>query len=102
MPELRRITMYRATSRSMLFMGGERGLVIMTIVVSGALVFTGMTWTSFLIGALLFFFGLYALRKMAIVDPELSTIFKRWYFTLNQKRYLARGNPHGRNYLSPK
>ena len=94
--------MYRATSRSMLFMGGERELVIMTIVVSGALVFTGMTWTSFLIGAGLFFFGLYGLRKMANVDPELSKIFRRWYFTLNQKRYMARSNPHSTSYTSPK
>ncbi len=86
--ELRRIPVYQSLNRSNLILGGERELTLLAALVSGALVFLGLSAVTTLLGAGLWFGSLFVLRRMAKADPKLSLVYRRH---LNyQRSYLAK------------
>jgi len=63
--ELRRIPIYQSLNRPNLILGGERELTLMSALISGALVFLGMSLLTTLLGVTVWSCSLFALRKMA-------------------------------------
>ena len=86
--ELRRIPIYQSLNRSNLILGGERELTLLSALISGALVFLGMSFVTTLLGIGLWVTSLFLLRKMAKTDPKLSRVYRR-HLTY-QASYLAK------------
>ncbi|HNK51399.1 MAG TPA: conjugal transfer protein TrbD, partial [Nitrospira sp.] len=66
---LRKIPIRRAGNRDNLFMGGDRELVMFSGLLAFALVFSAQELRATVVGLLLWFGALYALRIMAKADP---------------------------------
>ena len=73
--ELRKIRMYRATVRQFLVAGAEREPMLMSIILSGALVFAGLTWLTTIVGLVFLISSHFFLRRMAANDPQLTRVF---------------------------
>jgi type IV secretory pathway TrbD component len=86
--ELRRIPIYQSLNRSNLILGGERELTLLSALVSGALVFLGMSPVTTLLGAGVWTLSLFVLRKMAKADPKMSLVYRR--HLAYQSAYLAK------------
>ncbi len=98
--ELRRIRMYRAMSRSFLFMGGERELMIMLIVFCATIGFSGMSIITTIISVFLWLVGVFLLRKMAKKDPQMTKVFLRYWNLYRQPYYEARSRPTSKGHIS--
>ncbi len=81
----------RSLVRPLLLLGGDRELVLLSGLLSGALIFTSMTWFSAAYGLLLWFGGLALLRSMAKADPLMRKVYLR--HRLYQKYYPPRSTP---------
>jgi type IV secretion system protein VirB3 len=79
---MRQTPIRRAGNRKVLFMGGERELVMLSGLCAAVLIFIGQTLASTLYGLGLWFAALGFLRKIAKADPEMSKVFWR---SLNYK-----------------
>ncbi|EAK4321605.1 conjugal transfer protein TrbD [Campylobacter coli] len=75
--ELQRIDIYSALNKPNLIFGADRELILMVGVISFALIFTGATLLTSIIGIFLFFFCNMLLRLMAKSDPLMRQIFLR-------------------------
>jgi type IV secretion system protein VirB3 len=60
----------------------------MSALISGALVFLGMSLLTTLLGVTVWSCSLFALRKMAKVDPRMSLVYRR--HLVYQPTYLAK------------
>jgi len=67
-----------------LFMGGERELSLMVIMVSVVMIIFVQTWTAFFSGIVLWFVAMPLLRAMAKKDTQMSQVYKR---SLNYQTY---------------
>lgn len=90
--ELKQNPVRKSLLTPILFMGGERELSLVTIMVSAALIVFIQTWLAFFTGLLLWFVALPLLRSMAKKDTQMSKIYRR---SLNyQKFYPAASSIH--------
>ena len=74
---LRKIPIRRAGNRDNLFMGGDRELVMFSGLLAFALVFSAQELRATVVGLLLWFGALYALRIMAKADPRMRHVYLR-------------------------
>lgn len=92
--ELTRVTIHRAPIRIMMFMGGERNLVITSGMFCAYMVYLLSFRYNLLIGMLvgvsLWVVCLMVLRRMAIADPQMWKVFNRHI------KYKAFYPAHGR------
>ncbi len=74
---LRITEFHRALSRPNLILGGERNLVLLTVLVAATLIMIGQSLLSVGVGLLLYVLGQGALSAMAKSDPEMSKVYLR-------------------------
>lgn len=87
-PESHRLTpFHRALHRPQQIMGGERELMLFSMLITGGLVVSALNLVATVIGLVLWLICVYGLRKMAKSDPEMSKVY------LRQLKY--------RNYYGP-
>jgi type IV secretory pathway TrbD component len=76
--EARRLTpFHRALHRPQQIMGGERELMLFSMLVAGGLIVSALNMVATAIGLVLWLICVHALRKMAKSDPELSKVYIR-------------------------
>ncbi len=94
MSDLRRTILHRALHRPNLLLGGERELVMFTLLFSGGLAATALNLPALIVGGLVWGLSVGLLRRMAKEDPQMSSVYRR------QLRYgvfyPARSTPHRR------
>lgn len=78
----------KSGNRDNLFLGGDRELVMFSGLCAFALMVTAQDWVAFIVGTLLWFGSVAALRLMAKADPKL-----RWVY-LRHRRYQRYYPPH--------
>jgi type IV secretion system protein VirB3 len=74
---LEHVPIHRALTRSNLFLGGDRELVMFTGLLAGTMVFYAFEWKSAVVGAVFWFFSVSILRLMAKHDPKLRFVYMR-------------------------
>lgn len=97
--ELRQVPLYRATTRTLMVLGAERELTLILMILSGVLVFTSLSIETTLVGAFVWFFGLFLLRQLARHDPQIARIFLRYWVRYRRPSYLAAARPSSAGYL---
>ncbi|WP_443694909.1 conjugal transfer protein TrbD [Pseudomonas sp.] len=76
--ESRRLTpFHRALHRPQQIMGGERELMLFSMLVAGGLIVSALNLVATAIGLVLWLICVHSLRKMAKADPELSKVYIR-------------------------
>jgi len=75
---LERTRIHRALSRPNLLLGADRELVLVTGLAAAILIFVVLTWTSALVGFLLWTIVLGILRMMAKADPQMRAVYARY------------------------
>lgn len=75
---MRTVPIHRSISRSNLFLGGDRELVMMSGLIAFALIFTAQKWVATIFGIVLWFGALFVLRLMAKADPQMRHVFLRY------------------------
>ncbi len=89
--QLQRADIYSALNKPNLIFGADRELILVTGVISFALIFTGLTFITTILGLFLLFFCGFFLRLMAKSDPLMRFIFMK---QLKYKNfYVARSTP---------
>ena len=68
---------YHSLQTPLLFLGGERELSLMVVLLSVALVVLVQTPVSLILGLGLWLLGMQALRWMARRDPQFSRVYRR-------------------------
>ena len=77
MDEPRRIPIHRSLNRPNLILGGERELVLMTMLFAAMIAFTASSWAQVVIG-LVFWLAVHTvLVDMAKNDPVMSKVYLR-------------------------
>ena len=74
---LRRLPVHRVLHRPALFLGGERELALMTLIIAGGLAVSGMNLVSFVVGGILWFCSIPVFRWMAKSDPQMTKVYIR-------------------------
>jgi type IV secretion system protein VirB3 len=75
----RRLKIFRSLNQQNLILGCEREVVLCFALFCVALVFIGQSVLSFVVGSLLWGFGVFFLRKMAKIDPQMAKVFSLHY-----------------------
>lgn len=88
---LQRVEIYGALNKPNLIFGCDRELILMSGVIAFALMFSGMTIISTVVGIFILMFNGFFLRLMAKSDPLMRFIFMRQI--KYKKFYLARSTP---------
>lgn len=83
---LRRTATYRALHRPQQVWGGERELMLTSMLVAGGIIVAAMNWFATIIGLILWFACVYGLRQMAKADPHMSKVYLR---QLKYQNYYA-------------
>lgn len=83
---------YRFGWRPVLFMGGDRELVLLTALFSGIIMFYSFDLVLFIIAFILFMVSLKAFRMIAKADPLMKNVYLR--HTKYKGIYLARSTPY--------
>lgn len=91
METLDRVDIYTALNKPNLVFGADRELVLTTGVFCAALIFTGLTVITTIIGLFLLMFCTFFLRLMAKTDPIMRHIFIRQI--KYRQFYFARSTP---------
>lgn len=81
--QLRRTVLHRALHRPNLLMGGERELVMFSMLISGGLIASALNLPSLIVGSVIWGCSIGLLRMMAKSDPYMSSVYQR------QLRYAA-------------
>jgi len=84
MTGLRQTAFHRALHRPNLVLGGERELVLTTVVVAGGLAVSALNVPAILVSIGVWAFFVAALRMMAKADPQMSKVYLRH---LQYRRY---------------
>jgi type IV secretory pathway TrbD component len=74
---LRTVPIRRVGNRTNLFMGGDRELVMLSGLMSFALVFSAMAWFATFAGIGLWTLALFAFRLMGKSDPRMRHVYLR-------------------------
>ena len=77
MADLRQVPIHRALNRPNLLMGGDRELVLVTILSTLFLIVLLASWYTVLIGIVVWFSSMWGLRWMAKSDPLMRAIYLR-------------------------
>lgn len=77
MSGLRHTPFHRALHRPNLIWGGDRELMLFTLMISGVMVIASMNMVSFIAGLVLGSFCVYVLRRMAKADPLMRQVYLR-------------------------
>jgi type IV secretion system protein TrbD len=89
---LRRLPFHRVLHRPALFLGGEREVALMTLIITGGLAVSGMNFVSFAVGGVLWFCSIPLFRWMAKSDPQMTKVYIR---QLKYRGYYpARSRPY--------
>jgi type IV secretory pathway TrbD component/type IV secretory pathway VirB2 component (pilin) len=89
---LRRLPFHRVLHRPALFLGGERELALMTLIIAGGLAVSGMNLVSCAVGGMVWFCSIPVFRWMAKSDPQMSKVYIR---QLKYRGYYpARSRPY--------
>jgi type IV secretion system protein TrbD len=89
---LRRLPFHRVLHRPALFLGGERELALMTLIIAGGLAVSGMNLVSLVVGGILWFCSIPVFRWMAKSDPQMTKVYIR---RLKYRGYYpARSRPY--------
>jgi type IV secretion system protein VirB3 len=88
------LPIWRAPNRPSLFLGGDRELVLMCLLISVALIVMSYTLFAVIFGILFWIICLYLLRRMAKSDPLMRFIYIKHISYTRQKYYLAHSNPY--------
>jgi type IV secretion system protein VirB3 len=89
---LRRLPFHRVLHRPALFLGGERELALMTLIIAGGLAVSGMNLVSLVVGGILWFCSIPVFRWMAKSDPQMTKVYIR---QLKYRGYYpARSRPY--------
>ena len=91
---LRRLPFHRVLHRPALFLGGERELALMTLIIAGGLAVSGMNLVSFAVGGILWFCSIPVFRWMAKSDPQMTKVYIRQlkycgYYPARSRPYRA-------------
>ncbi|EAT5352653.1 TPA: conjugal transfer protein TrbD [Enterobacter hormaechei subsp. steigerwaltii] len=89
---LRTIPIRRVASRSNLFMGGDREMVMFSILLAAVLIFTSQDWIAAGVGVAIWGVSLALLRRMAKSDPMLRQVYLR-SLKYSQAHYAPRATP---------
>jgi type IV secretion system protein TrbD len=89
---VRQYPIHRIGGRKALLMGGDRELVLFTALLSTILIVVAQDWMAFFFGVGLWFFTLWALRKMGSSDPLMRQIYLR-SLRYNKGYYSPRSTP---------
>ncbi|WP_347889096.1 conjugal transfer protein TrbD (plasmid) [Nitrosomonas europaea] len=87
---LRQTPFHRALHRPQQIMGGERELMLFSMLIAGGLIVSAMNLISTAIGLTLWLICVTGLRKMAKADPHMSKVY------LRQLRYRQYYGPFSR------
>ncbi|WP_407965842.1 conjugal transfer protein TrbD [Bartonella sp. C271] len=82
----RQTQLFRSLHRPQQIMGGERELMLLSMLLTGILIVSAMNIVAASVGLCIWFICLYVLRRMAKFDPVLSRIYIR---QLKYRRYYA-------------
>lgn len=93
---LRTIPIRRVASRTNLFMGGDREMVMFSILLAAVLIFTSQDWVAAGVGIAIWAGSLALLRRMAKSDPMLRQVYRR-SLKYNQSYYAPRATPFRKN-----
>jgi len=74
---LRSTPFHRALHRPQQLMGGERELMLFSMLVAGGLIISAMNFVATLIGLVLWLVCVQGLRQMAKADPNMSKVYVR-------------------------
>lgn len=77
MDEPRRIPIHRSLNRPSLILGGERELVLMTMLFAAMIAFTASSWVQVVIGVVFWLLVHTMLVEMARNDPTMSKVYLR-------------------------
>ena len=83
---------YRFGWRPVLFMGGDRELVLLTALFSGMIMFYSFDLVLFIIAFTLFMVSLKGVRMIAKADPLMKNVYLR--HTKYKGIYLAKSTPY--------
>jgi type IV secretion system protein VirB3 len=92
--ELTRTPLFQSLTRPHLVMGGERELVLLSGIFTFALIVTTMSVVMSAIALVVWVFSLWALRRMAKADSQLSRVYVR--AVRRRSYYPARSTPFRR------
>lgn len=100
---LRTVPIRRAGNRDNLFMGGDRELVMFSGLMAFALIFSAQELRATVIGLVLWFGALFALRLMAKSDPKLRLVYLRHrkykrYYAPRSTPFRLNPNSQGKQY----
>lgn len=87
---LRQTKIRRALHRPQQVWGGERELMLFSMLVAGGIIVAAMNLVATIVGAALWLVCVYGLRKMAKADPVMSRVY------LRQLRYRDYYGPFSR------
>jgi len=76
-PTLRQTMIRRALHRPQQVMGGERELVLFSMLVAGGVIVASLNWVATIAGICVWFVSIYGLRQMAKADPIMSKVYIR-------------------------
>jgi len=93
MSELRSIPISRIAVRSNLFMGGDRELVMMSIIIAAILIFVPQDLFTAICGVGLWLGSIFILRQMAKKDPLMRHAGLRYLKKYRQAYYAPRSTP---------
>ena len=90
---LRRLPFHRVLHPA-LFLGGERELALMTLIIAGGLAVSGINLVSFAVGGILWFCSIPVFRWMAKSDPQMTKVYirqlrYRGYYPARSRPYQA-------------
>lgn len=68
------VVLHESLTRPILFMGAERELVILIGVIAGIFFISLFKLWAAIVGISIWMFGIYALSKMASIDPQLPRL----------------------------
>lgn len=88
----RETAFHRALHRPQLIMGGERELMLFSMLIAAGLIVSALNFIATVIGISIWVVCVWALRKMAKSDPSLSKIYIR------QLKYGNYYGPYSRPY----
>lgn len=95
---MRKAPIRQSGNKDLLFLGGDRELVMFSALIAFTLIFATQNWIAFFFGVFLWFFCLAALRKMAKADPKMRDVYLRHRKYKNY--YPARSTPFRENTSS--
>lgn len=68
---------HRSLHRPQVIMGGERNLMLFSMLVAVTLIVSALNLFAACIGVMIWLFCVYGLRRMAKADPQMSKVYQR-------------------------